>query len=587
MAISPPKSKPARSAAAEFSALWADAGKPPDVFSFLQERPDVTLREKADVLLIDQRYHWYNGSQRPVEEYLARCPDIAAADSLKIELITEEIGYREQIGDSPELEEFLERFPELDESGFDDITRRIRDGEIPSPTELISLLLDDVQLCETLHDSSLQTASRAIGAGAGQPSIAAPDASLPFLCHCQPFNKLPVDVVRRIEAEMHVEHFSTGDVLLRQGEPGTSLLVVVQGVVEIVIDDAAGERHSIGRGGRGDVLGEMALLSDEPRSADVVARSDIELLVLPAETFRQLADKYVDLCVVLTELVATRLGGRTRDVLADKTFAGYRIKRRLGRGGMAIVYEAVQLASERRVALKMMSHRLVHDATAQRRFQREAELISSFDHLNICRMYDRFDAFFTCFIVMEYLDGLTVEALLKRRGPLPVGEVKKILGQVAAALDYAHRDGIAHRDIKPSNIMILRDGTVKLMDFGLAAPFAEKTTDGQGFLIGTPRYMAPEQLFGQPAGREADYFALAAVAYEMLTSRPLFPSADIGRLVDAHIAWNPASFAEICPGADDELRDALRDAVAPAPDRRKLDLARLCGWSASVDFPVV
>jgi CRP-like cAMP-binding protein len=576
-------SKCSRSRAAEFASLWAEADAPPDVIRFLQSAPNATLREKADVLLVDQRNRWRRGIGMSVEEYLERVPEIADVDTIKFELITEELGYREESGEQPDLGEFIDRFPDLGEWGFDDLTMRLRDDEIPSPTDLICNLLEAEEGDETRLDLSLQAALSRKRATQDSAVHATQETDVPFLSRCQHFSRLPMDVVACIEAEMHVDEFAAGNVLLQQGDPGTELMVLASGVAEVVTKDEQGSRYTIGRAGRGDVIGEMALLSEEPRSADVVARTDVRALVLPAETFHRLAEKFIDISVVLTELVATRLGGRTRDVLADKTLGGYQIKRRLGRGGMAIVYEARHCESDERLALKMMSHRLVHDIVGRQRFQREADIVESFDHPNICRVHSRFAAFHTYFMVMEFCDGITIEALMQRRGSLPDDEIKKILGQFAAALEYAHRAGIAHRDIKPSNLMILRDGTVKLMDFGLAAPFAERITDNTGSLVGTPRYMAPEQLRGLSGGQEVDYFALGAVAYELIRFRPLFPSMDLAWLIDAHVEWDPQSFAEVCPEANEEISRALNASLAREPENRQLDLDQLAAWSAPVD----
>ncbi len=333
------------------------------------------------------------------------------------------------------------------------------------------------------------------------------------------------------------------------------------------------------------MLGEMSLLGDQPRTADVVARSEVAALELPAATFHQLAARHPRILVVLTHLVASRLGGRGRDVLADKTLAGYRIIRRLGRGGMAVVYEAVATESGEVVALKMMSHRLVYDAESAKRFQQEADIVQSLDHPNICRMYDRFAAFHTYFIVMQYCDGWTLEELLHRRGRLPPEEIRKILGQLAAALQHAHQAGIAHRDIKPSNVMILRNGTVKLMDFGLATPLddaAEEEEEDES-LAGTPRYMAPEQLLGGRAEASADYFSLGAVAYELVTCRPLFATNDLAALLRLHRTALPASFAAACPQAEAQVAEAFAHALDQDVMTRQLDLGHLASWAAPVD----
>jgi serine/threonine-protein kinase len=239
------------------------------------------------------------------------------------------------------------------------------------------------------------------------------------------------------------------------------------------------------------------------------------------------------------------------------------------------------------VALKMMSHRLVYDAESSKRFQREADIIQSLDHPNICRMHGRFAAFHTFFIVMEYCDGMTLDELLQRHGSLPPVEIQKILGQIAAALWHAHQADIAHRDIKPSNVMILRDGTVKLMDFGLATPLSGEAADDDESLLGTPRYMAPEQLLGGRADATADYFSLGALAYELVTCRPLFTTNDLAELLHLHGTSLPASFAAACPDAESAIGQAFAHALDKDVMTRKLDLAEIATWAAPVDSKIL
>jgi serine/threonine protein kinase len=357
----------------------------------------------------------------------------------------------------------------------------------------------------------------------------------------------------------------------------------VQGIVEINSVDEGGACHLHARCGPGQVIGEMSLLTAEPRSANVVAVDRVHVLVLPAETFHELAHEYPVLGVVLTQLVATRLGSQVHDVLAGKTFHGYRIVKRLGRGGMAVVYEAEETATGRRVALKMMSHRLVCDPTALAQFQREADIVESFEHDNIVRMYGRFEAFRTYFIVMQFVDGRPLSETIKSRGALPQAEARKIIGQVALALAYAHEHGVIHRDIKPSNIMLNRDGTVKLMDFGLARPVLETEGAIPEGIVGTPRYMPPELLSGGSASRATDYFALGCVVYEMLAGRPVLPKLKLTDLLQYYETWQPPAFHEIQPPLSRELCEAFQPSLSKDPRARRLDLSQAAAWAGLAD----
>ncbi len=305
---------------------------------------------------------------------------------------------------------------------------------------------------------------------------------------------IPTEVTELIEPHMHRRTYSAGEYLMRQGDAAESIMVIDNGVVDIFTSDETGARQHINKGSSGDILGEMALLSGEARSASVLALSDVEVLVLPAGRFHELAHRHPALSVVLTKLVSDRLAGSGPDVLHGKTFHDHRIVRRLGRGGMSIVYEAID-PSGQHVALKMMSHRLVYDDFGRDQFEREVRAIESLDHENIVRVFGRFAAFHSFFMVMEHCRGADLAEVIKQAGPLPEVEVKKIAGQLAAAVLAAHDAGLVHRDIKPANIMLTPEGTIKLMDFGLATPvFDESMPEIPKQVVGTPRYMAPEEL---------------------------------------------------------------------------------------------
>jgi serine/threonine-protein kinase len=331
------------------------------------------------------------------------------------------------------------------------------------------------------------------------------------------------------------------------------------------------------------ILGEMGLIADALCTATAFAKTALRAMVLPAEAFHRLARKHNVLWVALNRLIAQRLGHGEIDVLIGKVFHGYRIGRMMGRGGMGVVYEAEAIAGGRPVALKMMSHRLTHNFEAQARFEREGQICRSFEHPNILRIYDCFTSFGTNFLVMELCDGVTLAEVVDRRGALAEPEVRKILGQLAAALGYAHTRGVCHRDLKPSNIMLDRSGTLKLMDFGLAKSADSAGVTMEGCLLGTLPYMAPEQLSGKPGDRQSDIFATGCIAWEMLTGQPLFPRSEVFEVLSAHAKWTLPPADEIRPGLPSDLYDFLRKSLARKPEERTLDLECVSHWAGPVD----
>jgi len=558
---------------------------PPDLDAFLEDVVDLEPRGEFDLLLIDQSCRWLSGDNAPVEVYLQRFPDLLSDESMRLELIIAEYHLLEQIGRKPDVDEYQTRFPHLaariaEALSGDDTTpasinksRIIRD--VLSNVDMGSSV--SIRRTNDLNDlTGFDPTGSFVSATGGDPTKI--EAVLP---RCDLFNSLPPHVIHLLEMYMEPVDFSTGEYLMRQGETGDALLLLCEGSVEIstLID---GERHIITKTSRVQVLGEMALLTAEPRSADVKAIAPTKVLVLPAARFHEVAVQHPQVSQVLTMLLATRLGRPDReDVLAGKLLDQYLIKRRLGRGGMSVVYAAQHSETGERVALKMMSHRLVYDQAALQQFQREADIVESFEHANIVRMYGRFKAFHTFFIVMQYCDGETLSRMIRRVGPFPETLFRKVVGQMAAALQHAHQAGVVHQDVKPSNIMIGRDGTVQLMDFGLAKSTDEDMLNSDP-IVGTPRYMAPEQAKGANPTPQTDYFAFGCVAYEMMTGKPLFPDNTIGGMLKRVRSWEPPDTTTMRPEYGEDIHRFLKAALRVQPADRLVNLPQLIANAGTV-----
>ncbi|MGB2713866.1 MAG: FlgO family outer membrane protein [Vicinamibacterales bacterium] len=283
-------------------------------------------------------------------------------------------------------------------------------------------------------------------------------------------------------------------------------------------------------------------------------------------------------------------------------YGRFRVTRQIGQGGMGVVYAAHDEQLDRAVAIK--TWRSQADASARDRLLREARAAASVSHPNICQLYDLGEHDGEIYIAMELLEGEPLSARIAR-GSLPVSDAIQIELPVLAALDALHRRGIVHRDLKPSNIFLTPFG-VKLLDFGLARPVdtvgAEATIalTMPGTIVGTPQYLAPEQLLGEPADHRADLFAAGAVLYEMLTGQPPFGAgartlaqvfqailsdqppalggavsiAAIDRVIHRALQKNPAQRYDSASAMADDLRAVLRLAesgqVARAQQLRRL-----------------
>jgi serine/threonine-protein kinase len=239
------------------------------------------------------------------------------------------------------------------------------------------------------------------------------------------------------------------------------------------------------------------------------------------------------------------------------TLGPYEIVGQLGAGGMGIVYRARDTRLGRDVAIKVSAERF------SERFEREAKLIASLNHQNICSLYDVGQSF----LVMELVEGPTLAERIAE-GPIPLEESLHIAAQIAEALQSAHDQGIVHRDLKPGNIKIKPDGTVKVLDFGLAkmgggapasspdSPTMSMAATQAGVILGTAAYMSPEQARGKPTDKRTDIWAFGAVLYEMITGRQLFRGEDISETLASVIMKEP-DLAEIPPRVERVLRRCL------------------------------
>ena len=230
----------------------------------------------------------------------------------------------------------------------------------------------------------------------------------------------------------------------------------------------------------------------------------------------------------------------------------YEIMEVIGVGGMAVVYKAMCHRLNRYVAIKILRDEFAEDAEFRKRFQTEAQAVAMLSHPNIVSVYDVSHTEGVEYIVMELIDGITLMQYMKRKGALSWKEALHFSVQISKALEHAHSKGIVHRDIKPQNIMILRDGTIKVADFGIAAleSAQEKKSDQT---VGSVHYIAPEQAKGGAPDTRSDIYSLGVVMYEMLTGRRPYDGETAEKIALQHIAGNPVPPREINPDIPEEL----------------------------------
>ncbi len=241
----------------------------------------------------------------------------------------------------------------------------------------------------------------------------------------------------------------------------------------------------------------------------------------------------------------------------------------VARGGMAQVYRAMDLQLDRPVALKVLFPELSVDRTFVERFRREAQAAANLSHPNIVPVFDWGEDDGSYFIVMEYIDGRPLSAVLRDPAPLPPNQIATIGAGVAAALAFAHRHGVVHRDVKPGNVLITPDGDVKVTDFGIArAVNTEESLTQTGAVMGTAAYFSPEQAEGKGVDSRSDIYSLGVVLYEMAVGKPPFTGDSPVAVASKHVRDTPVLPREANPLVPVALEAVIMKAMAKLPDDR-------------------
>jgi serine/threonine-protein kinase len=269
---------------------------------------------------------------------------------------------------------------------------------------------------------------------------------------------------------------------------------------------------------------------------------------------------------------------RPGTVLANR----YEIRQQLGAGGMGVVYRAFDKELQETVAIKTLKPELLGDATLLERFKQEIRLARRISHPNVVRTHDLGEADGIYFITMEFVEGTSLDELLKRRGSLPLDVTLTVGRQLCRALEVAHSQGVVHRDIKPQNLVVDAKGFLKVMDFGIARLVEGRQVPGQGqgltaegSIIGTPEYMAPEQLMGQAVDGRSDLYATGVVLFECATGKRVFSGTSFATMLLKAVQDPPPDPRTVVPGLPEAFSSAILKALAKKPEDR---------WQTAGDF---
>ncbi len=259
-------------------------------------------------------------------------------------------------------------------------------------------------------------------------------------------------------------------------------------------------------------------------------------------------------------------------LLSEATLGDYDIYGELGRGGMAAVYLGLDLALNRKVAIKTMLPELVSREGMVQRFKREAQTAAGLNHPHIIQIYTVKQSKSLVYFVMKFIEGRSLESVIVDKGQVPLPMAQTILSQVGSALDHAHKKGVVHRDVKPANIMIDEDGWAIVTDFGIAKVQEAGNLTATGTAIGTPHYMSPEQFHNKAVTGMSDQYSLGVVVYEMLSGKKPFDGGTYAEIITQHLFEPVPDIRGIRPELPPEVSETINRMMAKDPAQRFPDI---------------
>ncbi len=250
----------------------------------------------------------------------------------------------------------------------------------------------------------------------------------------------------------------------------------------------------------------------------------------------------------------------------------YEIIRLLGQGGMNNVYLAEEIRNQQKVVLKFPNADLLGNVGVYERYKREAEIGSRLNHPHVQHLLNTDEERSEHYLVVEYIQGHTLRELLEKTAPnpLPIDEALRITIQICDALAYCHEHGVYHRDIKPENIMLLNDGNIKIIDFGVALLEGARRVTWRGLsgTVGTPDYMSPEQLRGERGIASSDIYSVGAMLFEMLGGHVPFEGENVFAIMNQHVTQDPPSILQFNPNISPALATVVMRAIRRDPEKR-------------------
>ncbi|MBN9417659.1 MAG: protein kinase [Candidatus Eremiobacteraeota bacterium] len=392
----------------------------------------------------------------------------------------------------------------------------------------------------------------------------------------------PLAELKALRARARKVSFQAGETIFRQGDPGDRVYLIRRGLIEIYAD-SGGKRRRLNLRGRGEVIGEMAVLDGLGRSATAVALTEVQAHTLETVEFETLLSQRPALIRGLTRQLSQRMRDLQETMSAEldrreaaisgvlSSIGPFELEERLGQGGMGVIYGGYHRVTGHKRAVKVLG---IQSDEQRQRFLSECETMARMIHPHVVRIDSAGIVEDQAYMAMELLRGQTLEQRL-RQGRLPHEEVGLWFLPAMRALHYAHELGVMHRDVKPENLFMTLDGQVKVLDFGIARRVNGPQVTLEGKFFGTPRYLAPERIGGQSQRqeRQSDQYSMGVTIYEAVTGRCPFDSNDVAEILAAHLHRAPDLPSRIVP-VDKELELVVMRLLSKEPLRRYPDFER-------------
>ncbi len=384
-----------------------------------------------------------------------------------------------------------------------------------------------------------------------------------FLLNTRLLKTLPKDRLCSLLNCLSRKTLNHGATFVSQESQPNCLYIIQKGFCKIRLKNESGFFQSAEQRREGDMIGDMALLSTEPLMADAVSESEMVVWELPKAKFDMACTLQPVLIDFLTRLLTSRLDHPTDSEI--KSVGRHMITQLLGEGRTSFIYKGRHSLLNIPAVIKMMKHHLTIKKEDLNAIKKRISRILDLKHPNIIQVYDIKEQYRTFFIIMEYIEGDTLESFFEKKIPLSSDTVMFFLAQICSALAHAHDQKIIHKNLTPSNIFISNNRHITVSDFGLSAPVPEEgfTEDRNIY------YMAPEQIRGGKIDLRSDIYSLGVLTYEMLTGQPLFSGENhrsIGIGTNATRRVNPPPVR--MPDIPEFLKDFIQKASSKLPDQR-------------------